>query len=744
MPYRRSRWQDIYEEIFGRRPANGGAPTEPEPEVSQTWLPSYIDPPVTSPPPPKSVPDDVLEYEREQERRLGIDQVDPDWQSPDEPDERVQTPADPSPPRTTVPPPTSVPDDILEYEQRLYDRLGLAPPSPSREGSRPIGPVVPDVSPADRIPDIDMFGILPIASGEEPAEPDVWQESTPLTLGQAQHVEHLLDVETNVLAREVLFTLQRDGMPPRSQWNDFMAPYALMGWDATSDAIAWGTLAAIAESDWDDVSAYADLESVETTAQDLGDNAIEGVIVIDAKTGETLFDRTGVVREDGSQYVGMQDHEAKALLAEALSGRELIFLHNHTEEVGASDEDLDSAFRAGAALLIVITPSGREQVFVRGRDRMVLVRDDKASYVVGPENPEETEELHIRSEEQEAAFKHDAPELMFLQSNPEVIANMDVNPDDISRYGELKDFVNTRLDELQGIGEKELLAKIGESMTLLHDIFGYTFKFHEVYDVEANVHLAMAQVHNLGTILFHYLNDLGIKIMRSTHEDTQYILGADERIRELHNVTDYAYRGHVFLPESLGDEDESELKIVYLGSEIEAGAIGHEVAHEIDRRMGDYGTVSLTKEVGPIGSLLWYMKNEIVNQGVKRPKGHAKQGYHFADAKDYLPGGSRAASEIEKGYVREIFADLLAAKVLGPFKDFYSRGDTAVLIGFKKDTRGAAYIAIAMEQYFDHYDDFLSDGSPVPEAFYYTNYHDHQTTYGQLEWPVMPVQGDKK
>lgn len=138
------------------------------------------------------------------------------------------------------------------------------------------------------------------------------------------------------------------------------------------------------------------------------------------------------------------------------------------------------------------------------------------------------------------------------------------------------------------------------------------------------------------------------------------------------------------------------------------------------------------------------MKNEIVNRGVSHPKGHELQGYRFADAQGYLADGSRAASEIEQGAVREIFADLLAAKVLGPFGDFYSRADTAVLIGFKKDTRGAAYIAIAMEQYFDHYDDFLSDGSPVPEAFYYTNYHDHQTTYGQLEWPVMPVQGDEE
>ena len=170
---------------------------------------------------------------------------------------------------------------------------------------------------------------------------------TPLTPGQQMHVDNLLSIETDSLAREVLITLKRDGMPPRSQWKELMAPYALSGWDVASDAIAWATLAAIAESDWDDGSAYADLKSVETVAQDLGDNAIEGLIVIDAKTGETLLDRTGVVREDGSQYVGMQDTEARALLAEALSGRELIFLHNHPNDSGASDDDLRSAFGRG-------------------------------------------------------------------------------------------------------------------------------------------------------------------------------------------------------------------------------------------------------------------------------------------------------------------------------------------------------------------------------------------------------------
>ena len=67
-----------------------------------------------------------------------------------------------------------------------------------------------------------------------------------------------LSVETDTLAREVLITLKRDGLPPRSQWNEFMAPYALFSWAAASDALAWATLAIIAQSDWDEWLGHAD------------------------------------------------------------------------------------------------------------------------------------------------------------------------------------------------------------------------------------------------------------------------------------------------------------------------------------------------------------------------------------------------------------------------------------------------------------------------------------------------------
>ena len=229
-------------------------------------------------------------------------------------------------------------------------------------------------------------------------------------------MDHLLNVETDPLAREVLFTIKREGLPPRSQWNDFMAQYALWSWDATSDAQAWATLAIIAQSDWDETFAQADSAPVETIAQDLADDWIEGVVIIDAGSGNIVLSKTGVVGPDGQQYVGLQDYEV-----EALKGLPLIFVHNHTQDIGASDDDLRSAFAAGANLLIVITRSGREQVYIRGRDRMVLVRDEKASYEVGSPTLGETIALAKKSAEQAAAFRDDPPEHVFLQEEQFVV-----------------------------------------------------------------------------------------------------------------------------------------------------------------------------------------------------------------------------------------------------------------------------------------------------------------------------------
>ncbi len=262
------------------------------------------------------------------------------------------------------------------------------------------------------IPDIVEPGQVGSDFVPDPVAPD-WHGSTPLTQGQEIHVDHLLSVETDSLAREVLIGLKREGMPSDAYIADFMSQFAEWGWDDLSSALALQVLANVRDSDWDETFAYADADYVETVTQDLGNNTREGLVIIDAGSGNVVLNKTGVQGLGGQQYVGLQDYEV-----EALKGLPLIFVHNHPNDTGASDDDLRSAFDAGAKLLIVITPSGREQVYVRGRDRMVKVRDEKASYEVGSPTLDETVALAIKSAEQKVAYLDDSPELVFLQEDP--------------------------------------------------------------------------------------------------------------------------------------------------------------------------------------------------------------------------------------------------------------------------------------------------------------------------------------
>ena len=178
--------------------------------------------------------------------------------------------------------------------------------------------------------------------------------------------------------------LKREGMPSDAYISDFVSQFAEWGWDDLSSALALQVLANVRNSDWDETFANADTDYVETVAQDQANDWIEGLVILDAGSGNVVLSKTGVQGPDGQQYVGLQDYEV-----EALQGLPLIFVHNHTEEIGASDDDLRSAFDAGAKLLIVITRDGREQVYIRGRGRMVLVRDEKASYEMIPSTMED-------------------------------------------------------------------------------------------------------------------------------------------------------------------------------------------------------------------------------------------------------------------------------------------------------------------------------------------------------------------
>ena len=178
--------------------------------------------------------------------------------------------------------------------------------------------------------DIDTLAFPALDPGEVLEGSDDWQGSIPLTPGQAMRVEHLLNVETDTLARDVLIGLQREGMPSKASVAAFMGQFAEWTWDDLSSALAMRVLEDVRNSDWDELLGYSDSDFVETAAQDLGNNTREGLIIFDAKTKDILLELTGVLREDGSQFVGMQDTEV-----EALKGLPLIFIHNPPEWNGS-------------------------------------------------------------------------------------------------------------------------------------------------------------------------------------------------------------------------------------------------------------------------------------------------------------------------------------------------------------------------------------------------------------------------
>ena len=244
-------------------------------------------------------------------------------------------------------------------------------------------------------------------------EPD-WPASRPLTDGQKHHVDHLLSIEDDALARDMLIGIRRDGMPSPKYLNDYLAQFAEWGWDEISDERTLELLNTIRQSNWDAWLKQVDSAPVETAAQDLANNTIESLQVIDAATGQVLLSRVGVLGAGGGQSVGLQAEEVQTF-----QGRELIFVHNHPNGTAASDADLRTAFLAGAELLLVVTPRGYEYAYIRGEDGMALVREGDASYEVGPATAKEYVELTGRSWRQAAADSLNPPEYLMLQDEDE-------------------------------------------------------------------------------------------------------------------------------------------------------------------------------------------------------------------------------------------------------------------------------------------------------------------------------------
>ena len=204
----------------------------------------------------------------------------------------------------------------------------------------------------------------------------------------------------------------------------YLKHFAPYGWDAGADRQAEAYLQKYIEemrlhyagqAEREEWLELADSPSVTAWKQYAAKSGIERVLVLDAKTQAMLHDQPGVVGDDGHQTAGLQDY-----VVDVLRQFETIYIHNHPNGTGASAADLQSAFDAGADMLIVVTEGGYEEVYIRGSLEMKLVRRGPASYEVGPLTTGEFVEQVARSQRQARLEADDPAEYVFHEDEPPV------------------------------------------------------------------------------------------------------------------------------------------------------------------------------------------------------------------------------------------------------------------------------------------------------------------------------------
>ena len=574
-----------------------------------------------------------------------------------------------------------LPSYIPESGSSGKQSAGRASRTNSGEQSKPGKPDVAEDSPAERIPDIDMFAFLPLDPGETLEGSDDWHGSTPLTPGQEMRVEHLLAVETDTMARDVLIGLLREGMPSKAYVADFMGQFAEWTWDDLSSALAMRVIEDVRNSDWNELLEHSDSAPAEA------DNRQPFIPTIGVKVSGILrvySDEAFDPNVDAPVYVHSNDYTSAPLsvfrYSELNTLRVLVQIGDLQYWIDTTDEDAQFTFVA-----LVEHGDASEQ---------------EAEGVVADGNQSGDEILPIIPDENAHG------------------GSLNIEGE-VARWDLLEEFVNTDLAELQrrAVENPEIIR---ESMALLEHIFGYNVDFWnpDFYIEEGKneqKRLAIAQVFNIASSHYHVTNTFGIEAMRKNATATNYYLGADTKIPG----DQPQFRGYVPLPQS----SSGGLENAYIGSEMTIGGITHETFHEIDRRFGGklsvhYHYDAEAKTFMGEGGLEWFLNKKVINRYGGKPLG-----FNFGmilreeSAYVHLNENSRASDEEVN---QEIFPDVAAAIVLGLHEEpFFSRAyedDEENRIGFAKYNSFVKDLICGFHQYFEQ----VARGVRHPDDFNYS------------------------
>ena len=163
----------------------------------------------------------------------------------------------------------------------------------------------------------------------------------------------------HALVRSVEAALTNEGLPARyhTEPAKFVREYfAESGLDEEADALAVAYTRKYAE----EMGLQRAQEVTQEVIEDLSNDELESVVAVDRDTGEIVF-----VRYGDEDSVTLQEE-----LQKLVEGRNIVLIHNHPKNTGASLADLGSALWLGVRYLIVVTPSGKQYLYERKVDKM--------------------------------------------------------------------------------------------------------------------------------------------------------------------------------------------------------------------------------------------------------------------------------------------------------------------------------------------------------------------------------------
>ena len=216
-----------------------------------------------------------------------------------------------------------------------------------------------------------------------------WSSEHPYLGMNAAELSYYTSTQQDEFVREVAVSLQHQQFilayleDPKA----YLKSFDKYGWDEESDEAAeefiqWYVARFRAELERQrEIEWSGGVQSdIEYWIRDVANDERESVIVYDLEAGETLF-----VRYGDKDSVTLQEWQQK--LAE---GRNIVVIHNHPNNTGASLADFSTAAWLNAEYMLVVNPDGTQHRYALEGDEMVALEPVHNPDYVAPADPVET------------------------------------------------------------------------------------------------------------------------------------------------------------------------------------------------------------------------------------------------------------------------------------------------------------------------------------------------------------------